>query len=275
MKTLKPKENKKEPRASERKIGSLVFVKTVKTITTLPYNCHQYGTGKTMMTNPYLTGGTTMTTSGTPTSTTYTISGNSGTPVQVPPIYKAPMSKESTTNSSKEMISSLEWSYKVINSSNILGMSQMSNTHGPPNKKTVQPVKVLGTYYASAKNLNGRTYNAITNVQSYATGYKTLNDAATGKITVINQLEKMSSEENKRLGYTEADCWGKPFHGIIVDRFLPSNKSEGGEVLEYPQPIPKLYKVLFSENHLLWCSEEQLTTMTSENKEKKNGSTNQ
>lgn len=99
-----------------------------------------------------------------------------------------------------------------------------------------------------------------------AKGYKTLADYVGRNAISVEQEDLFTEEEQKeniKKGMTPFD--GKPFNGIIVDRFVPNLKSEKGEEVSGAKlGLPRMYKVLFGEKNVLWFTEEQIVPMKPE-----------
>lgn len=177
-----------------------------------------------------------------------------------------------------------------------MGMSMMSSSrksrrkaeHLVGKQKTNQPTAGVsnntrsGTHQVSAINgnistgritinngpLNGQgisthtitTTSTVTiNTEYFVHGYKTIKNYFQKNISKVEQKERWAEEDIEKFnqsGFSLAYT-GKPFHGIIVDKFVPKMKSEKGEEIgEADLDIPVLYKVLFGEKNLLWVSEE-------------------
>lgn len=94
-------------------------------------------------------------------------------------------------------------------------------------------------------------------------GYKTIKDYFQKNTTKIDQKESWSDEELKNLSKSGFALFsGKPFNGIIVDKFVPKMRSEKGEEIgETDLDMPVLYKVLFGEKNVLWVTEDDLLPM--------------
>lgn len=192
------------------------------------------------------------------------------------------------TNSTK--IKELLTEYQTNFGTNKLGMSMMSSRK-TRRKKTEHLVrrqsKIAGNMFPANIGttgkitinngpLNGQSISTTTitiNSNTTATtidteyavyGYKTIKDYFQKNVSKVEQKEHWTDEEIKKfsksglsLGYT-----GKPFHGIVVDKFVPKMKSEKGEEIgEAELDMPVLYKVLFGEKNLLWVLEEDLLPM--------------
>jgi hypothetical protein len=195
-------------------------------------------------------------------------------------------------------------SYNEMCDSNKLGMSTMSgDDNRPKNRKERRAVKVqkkatqtLQNAYKNpsssnqintgANNTSGHSYSSNhitinfpnignTSRNIYTTtstafgyivkGFKTLKDYYSNETTTIEQQEDWPEEEKEKISNSGFTVFtGKPFHGIVVDKFSPEACSERGEKVSAEEMnLPVLYKVLFGENNLLWVSGDNLIPMKS------------
>jgi hypothetical protein len=96
-------------------------------------------------------------------------------------------------------------------------------------------------------------------------GFKSISDYMSGQSPIyVTQQDGLTEDElyeiyDETLKYPEI---GKPFHGIVVDRFVPRITTEQGEVVDLPRP--RLYKVLINESNCLWVEETDLAPMKPE-----------
>lgn len=114
--------------------------------------------------------------------------------------------------------------------------------------------------YVSGK-VNPNVYPRLPEYQ--LVGYQTIQDYMNNTSPVyVTQGEGLSEEELKEAFDEKGEypIVGKPFHGIVVDRFIPRIVTEQGETVELPNHR-RLYKVLINENNCLWVDEKELSPM--------------
>lgn len=116
-------------------------------------------------------------------------------------------------------------------------------------------------------NLGGNFGNAVTTTtpalpEYQVKGFKSVDDCLTERNPVfVTQDDNLSEDEllkiQKEKGFFPE--LGKPFHGIVVDKFVPQMFTIKGEKIESYQPT--FYKVLINENNCLWVNESVLAPM--------------
>ena len=170
-------------------------------------------------------------------------------------------------------------------SGNKLGMVMMGNPFKKPKKakakKTKKSASTAGTPTQHAPGASTSTVMISSNTfktsipsslsiypdgpEYQVKGFATIENLMSGQAAIyVSQNEGYTKKElqeffDKNAAYPEV---GKPFNGIVVDRFIPQFSSEQGEVVHLQQP--RLYKVLFNETNCLWLEEDVLTLMKPE-----------
>jgi len=161
-----------------------------------------------------------------------------------------------------------------IGSSNKLGMSTLSG-FGRKRKlgrnRVTNKQKIITSSTLASNTFTNSTFTiktgATTTIKAlkpdefYVAGYKTIQDYFQRNSTDVTQNDKWSDKEEKKFKNERLPVFGKPFNGIIVDRFIPAFETERGEKIETSSLIPRMYKVLFGEKNCLWFTEDVLMPM--------------
>jgi len=247
----------------EFKIGDLVFVKTTQPLT---LGGSGFSLSSTAIINyPY---------PGIPSTHPSTMPGVTVTP-------SPPTTIPQTTPASQPVavpagtVTAPIWNYGHTTSGK-LGMSTLSNPLGNGNTTNKVIVTVSSSsliqYKPSSYGVSTANVGTFTKYTDdfVAFGYKTLDDLIRSRNAVsVKQESTWTDEEKKEMATTKNNPYwtGKPFVGIVVDRYIPKNVTDNGEEITSVGEISQLthaYKVLFDENHCYWFSVKELFPMKKE-----------
>jgi hypothetical protein len=118
-----------------------------------------------------------------------------------------------------------------------------------------------GTYTVTTGTIS---LNSFANNKLFVEGYKSIQDYFSGNKEKVDQEEVWTEKEIEKFESDNQPIPGKPFNGIIVDRFIPVAKTDSGEEISMFGLVPCMYKVLFGDKNCLWLSEDKIIPMKPE-----------
>lgn len=271
-------------------VGALVFVRTKNpwhsgltwTTTTTPYiNINPPITTTTPITTPMTTGNPTwiapQTTTGGGTYTPHYIDSGTGRSFEID-------IDENLENTYYDMLKNYNTSNGTGGGSGLggngLGMATMSNKkkkkkkfgaakQAKLSKAAKKPGMSLQSVYANSNTItiNNNVYTTTSIETEYQVkGHKSVEECLQGLNPIVVKQENSYSEEELEEIRMETGMIpeiGKPFTGIVVDKFSPQLFTAKGEPVKAAH-LPVLYKVLINENNCLWFSELDVAPMKTE-----------